>query len=82
MAHYSDLGDSSSSSDPAEEVSNYQESLLDEALQACIVGDDISDDVPREQPAVVAARAYQLEMLEESLKQNIIVAVCSVSELP
>jgi hypothetical protein len=26
-------------------------------------------------PAIMASRAYQLEMLEESLKQNIIVAV-------
>ena len=29
-----------------------------------------------ERPMVMTARAYQLEMLEESLKQNIIVAVC------
>jgi hypothetical protein len=36
--------------------------------------DEVSED---EKPDVVkvAARAYQLEMLEESLKQNIIVAV-------
>ncbi len=29
-----------------------------------------------EEPSRIAARAYQLEMLEASLKQNIIVAVC------
>lgn len=47
---------------------------------------DEAKDSPRsstpeqEPPALVimTARAYQLEMLEESLKQNTIVAVCSV----
>ena len=31
-------------------------------------------------PVTMTARAYQLEMLEESLKQNIIVAVCLISK--
>jgi hypothetical protein len=31
-----------------------------------------------EEIATVYARAYQMEMLEESLKRNVIVAVCSL----
>jgi hypothetical protein len=53
------------------------------------VSPSISDDSPRsttpeqESPTVVTmtARAYQLEMLEESLKRNIIVAVCFVIDV-
>lgn len=42
-------------------------------------GDDPGNGTTEEEPpgpVAMAARAYQLEMLEESLKQNIIVAVC------
>jgi hypothetical protein len=46
-----------------------------------VAGDaeSISQDSPEEEPprlVTMTARAYQLEMLEESLKRNIIVAVC------
>src|SRR5689334_10536920 len=42
---------------------------------------DTSPDQETPTAATMTARAYQLEMLEESLKQNIIVAVCWPSSL-
>ena len=85
----SDYG-SLSSSEPDEEPFYKPADGSDTAASAD--GSSVSDDVqpeprdsPRsstpddEEPPVVVtmtARAYQLEMLEESLKQNIIVAVC------
>jgi hypothetical protein len=46
---------------------------------------DSRDRTPVEEPQraiVMTARAYQIEMLEESLKRNIIVAVCIVVQGP
>lgn len=43
---------------------------LSSGIQAASPGED------GEQAVVMASRAYQLEMLEQSLKQNVIVAVC------
>ena len=85
----SDYG-SSSSSEPDDELLYKPVNESDTALSAG--DSNVSDDVhsePRESPrsstpdddeppvvVTMTARAYQLEMLEESLKQNIIVAVC------
>jgi hypothetical protein len=81
---------SSSSSEPDDEPCYKPVDESDTALLPD--GSNVSDDVypePRESPrsstlddeeppvvVTMTARAYQLEMLEESLKQNIIVAVC------
>lgn len=85
----SDYG-SSSSSELDEEPSNRLADESDTTVLSPS-GDDILDDedpasrdslrgnTPDEEPpaaVTMTARAYQLEMLEESLKQNIIVAVC------
>jgi hypothetical protein len=45
------------------------QNVLSSGTQAALSGDD------GEQSVVMAARAYQREMLEQSLKQNVIVAV-------
>lgn len=37
--------------------------------------DEAQDDEVQDEAAMIHARAYQLEMFEESLKRNIIVAV-------
>lgn len=87
MAFYG--GNSSSSSDSGEEAVDDQKQLSEEALSAYIIGVHVSEtssspdsedgeqhsSAESEQPAKMASRAYQLEMFEESLKQNIIVTV-------
>ena len=79
---------SSSSSEPDDEpfgqhvdesdtaASSRSDNILDDADAE---SRDSSSSTPDEEPpaaVTMTARAYQLEMLEESLKQNIIVAVC------
>jgi hypothetical protein len=87
----SDYGPSSSSESEDEAVGG----IVDESdTLPTSNSDQVSDDVdsdsrdsprsstPEEEPptpVTMTARAYQLEMLEESLKQNIIVAVRSPS---
>jgi hypothetical protein len=84
----SDYGSSSSSElddEPSHPLVNESDTVSSSNSQ------DASDDArsdPRDSPrssspdqepptvVTMTARAYQLEMLEESLKQNIIVAVC------
>lgn len=82
-----DSGSSSSSEPDDESLGAVDESETVLSSTSGDVSDHVdldSRDSPRssspdlEPPAIVTmtARAYQLEMLEESLKQNIIVAVC------
>jgi hypothetical protein len=82
-----DSGSSSSSEPDDESLKPIDESDTVLSSNSGDVSDDVdsdSKDSPctsssdRETPAIVTmtARAYQLEMLEESLQQNIIVAVC------
>ena len=79
MAYYSD---SMSSTDSGDEAG--YDPLQDDTLPGYNMSEDDSDSLSRDiapatkepqQPTVMAARAYQLEMLEASLQQNTIVAV-------
>lgn len=57
-----------------------------EAYPASEASDETPNSVSSEpepgSPVVMAARAYQLEMLEASLKENVIVAVRALSTTP
>lgn len=84
----SDSGTSSSAElddEPLQQLANESDTIY--SFNIHDVSDDVGSDAresPRssspeqETPTAVTmtARAYQVEMLEESLKQNIIVAVC------
>jgi len=79
MAYYSDLGWSTDSGDET----GQEGALPGDALPGYNMPPDSApsseDDTPGpdepRKPTAMAARAYQLEMLDASLQQNIIVAV-------
>lgn len=74
MAHYSD---SSTSSDDLGDAIN--EALATEGpLTSSWLAESEVEEAPQgepKDPTTIAARAYQVEMLEASLKENVIVAM-------
>lgn len=64
---------------PTPETSDQDEPL---GLPAEDTSDTSSTEPEAANPVVMAARAYQLEMLEESMKRNTIVAVRSTFPTP
>ena len=79
-----DEGLSSPESSPALEDVRTQSSASKDGADVTTACNDIpvqetSAANPINDEAVIRARAYQVEMFEKSLEQNIIVAVCRVS---
>lgn len=75
MAHYSDSSDVEDLEDILKQVAE-EEGVIGESWAA--EGEPDEDTPPDEGPEEVVkmtARAYQLEMLEASLKENVIVAM-------
>lgn len=74
MAHYSD-----SSGSPDELGDAINEALAEEGpLRSSWHAESEPDEAPAQEskdPASITARAYQVEMLEASLRENIIVAM-------
>ncbi len=88
MAHDGDSGWSSGSEDErdsgdpvADEARlSYNSGVPDKAASSSAEDADFAEQTQK--PAMMAGRAYQLEMLEASLKRNTIVAACFFLPLP
>lgn len=70
------VSDNSALSDQRELVSKMKEELSVTNVSSQPEDDTTSNEASAEEPLEIASRAYQMEMLQQSLKQNIIVAVC------